>query len=75
MLKLLDEYKHVKDTYWFHLVSVHTSKVHREICTYPHFNLIAHMHTSLLKDFPLGVIRLTLFHKLTCDLQGGKKTT
>lgn len=73
MLKLPDEYRHVEDINRFHLVSVHTSKVHREVRTLQHTH--AHTHTSPLKDFPLGLICLTLFHKLTCDLREKKTTT
>lgn len=35
------------------------AKVHMQVSTHP--------HPSLLKDFPLGLIRLTLFHKLPHD--------
>lgn len=70
MLKLPDEFRHTQDINRFHLaLSVHPK------CTekYAHFNPPALLHTSPLKDFPLGLIRLTLLHKLTCDLQEEKK--
>lgn len=38
-----------------------------ETRTHTHVHWHTHKHT-LLKDFPMGLIHLTLLHKLTCDL-------
>lgn len=59
MLKLPDENRHVEDINRFHLEPVHTPKVCIQVCTLP--------HPHLPQYFPLALIRLTLFHKLTCD--------
>lgn len=59
VLRLPDECRHVRDIDGFHLESSHTSKVH----VHAHFHALR--HTSQLKNVPLGLIHLTLFHKLT----------
>lgn len=66
MLELPDEYRHVQDINRFQLESVCTPKVQIQVLTYTHSRHTS-TPTSLLKDFPLGLIRLTLFHKLTDD--------
>lgn len=63
VLKLPDECTHVRDMDGFHLESLHTSKVHIQTHASTHFHTLR--HTSLLKNVPLGLIHLTLFHKLT----------
>lgn len=46
-------------------LSIHPQRTNKY--AHMHTPIPTHTHTSLLKDFPLGLICLTLFHKLTCD--------